>query len=586
LKEWVQPLGGGRDDAAAIQAAMARMAGGGRVMFAPGEYTVRSSVAMPSSVIPCANPGVRIFSKIPPSGSLGSPDNAVFKAVPAAYTRETTLAADTVFGTRTIVLTDASGFAAGDEIALCVSNYLAWYPVVGKAGNTLSLGRMVLHHFPSGTRVVDRVAPKDIRFYCNGMTVDGSGDAVFEFSTGVRCLVDGLRVTAETGRFDHVLVNFDVSSIYCTFRDFDLDAGSTDAASGATSGFHFECGEGCRAERGFVRRPRLQGWLLTAGYGNVVDQVHVEESQNRGGAVSTADTIIGGGKAATIANCTFVGNAGIGLDVQGSAQRVKVVACEARHNGGYGFVANVSGGTGATDCHFDNCNSSRNQGGFYVAQNCSGTTITSCIADNCALYGYTIDGCALLSAVASRECATGGVFVGATGIADVSQAVLSRTSDGPWTAFTSQGTSVTPNTHRPLSIRGARITMGGSDTKIAISGQADAVIYAESVYTIGGTYGWIAGSVGRMFLRGPDVHMSSCMAPHEGGTMSFGTVTLNGDTPVELAFPAATATDRPRARRVSVYGTPGPYTVTVAEGVGFIVTGTDGDMSILEVDGM
>jgi hypothetical protein len=507
----VSPFGGGLDDAPTLQAALDAAAYAGEVRLRAGTYTVSSVIHVPSGSILRGGPGVRIVSTLAPTVG-GSPANCVFFAVPPPPTKASALAADTVPGSSSITLVDASEFAVGDELALSVTNYVASYEILAIAGDVVSVDRVVVHHFLAGAAVTERTVPKDIRFYLDGTVVTGTGDAAIEWSGALRCLVSGLRVTSEEGSFGDVVLNFDVGSRDCTITDCDLDAG------GAAVGFAIESAERCRAERVWVRRAGLAGFFLSAGYGCELNQVHCESSIV-GGVANTAEGAIGGTRALSVVGCTFVGNSGTGLDLLNGSSRIEVVNCEARHNGGTGFAVN-SGSAPSADVHFANCNSSSNQAGFYVVAGCTGVSLLGCTADSCTNYGVVVDGEAKLSAIYSRECGLGALQIGVAGRVAALQLELGRITAGTWTAITNTSTL-----NPALVASGVRVSMAGSGTKAVFSSQAAGTLRVSELISTGGTYGWFDGGAGGTLVRGLSVDLSSTGTPYTGGTVRDATPT-------------------------------------------------------------
>lgn len=507
----VGPHGAGVDDSMTLQAVLDGAAYRYEVRLLPGVYTVSNRILVPSGTTLIGGPGVRIVSTIAPTPG-GSPEATLFYAAPPAATiLNVTLASPTVPGTRTITVSDASPFRIGDEIALTVENHTAGYVIAGITGDTITVDRPIVHSFAAGVLVIDRIAPKDIRFYCDGMVVTGTGDAIIEWSGAWRCTVQGLIVTAESGSVSDVCVNFDVGSRDCQLIDCELDGGGT-----AGSCWHFESAERCRAERVYARRAVGQAAFLSSGSGNELNQCAFEES-TVGLAVNTAvaSGTSGGTKNLSIVGCTFTANTGIGLDIRNASRYIEVVNCAARYNGGTGFAVN-SGIGPSGDVHFANCSSTHNQAGFYVVAGCRGVQCHNITADACALYGLKIDGEAVASGFVSRGCGAGAVQVGVAGRASVNHARIESNTTGSFTAFTQ--TSTDP---LALRIRDADVHLTGSGTKIAISSQAGGTTYAEglAVNTTGAsgtTYGWVASA--GTFYRGPRVEVGATTNPYTGGT--------------------------------------------------------------------
>ena len=546
------PIGSAQNDGPAIQALLERYAYYGAVYLRPGVYTVSTRIFMPNGSTLVGNPGVRIVSTMAPSVG-DSPDNAVFFAAPPAATiLDVTLAAPTEPGTKTIELTDASAFDVGDEIAIASTNYVAGYTIAGKAGDILTLDRVVVHAFAAGALVIDRIAPKDIRLCGRGMVVTGTGDAVVEWSGARRCLVEGLNVTVDEGAVSKNVVNFDVGSIDCQLLDCELDAGGE-----ALGGWHFESAERCRAERVVARRATLSGFLVTAGYGCQIVQAHCEECAT-GGVAETAEGT-NGAKGALFLGCTFVANAGTGFEIRNGGSRIAVVGCDARHNLGTGFSVNT--GTGpASRVSFEGCHSFSNGGaGFYIAASVTDVHFHGCTADECTSFGLEGEGEWTATGYSSRNCALGGVRVGAGGRASVHQSLLSSSADtslAAWAAFTQQSTDVLA-----LRIADADVRMSGPGTKSCISSQASGTTRAQCLVTTGGTYGWVA-SDGTLRI-GPEVDLTSCATRYLGGArvnaVALGVNVTGLKTSAYAAKIGECVLCNPAA---------GPFTVTLPDAVG------------------
>lgn len=559
---------GGADDAARIQVLLDEHAYERAIELQAGTYQIAETIVVPSGSVIIGGPGVRLVSTIPESGSPGSPEAAVFYAAPPVPTVTTTLTADTVPGSTTIEVTSAAGLLEGMEIAILDENHGAGYVIADVTGTTITLDRTIMQVFASADSiVVDRIAPKDIHILGNGMVITGTGDAAIELAGAWRCHVSGLRI--EDAVFAFVGVNFDVGARDCTIRDCIFLCGG-----GVLNGWHFEDAERCYAEHVYSSGATGYGMFVTSGWGNIVDGCEARLCASGGALVTRAVGTIGG-HSVTFQGCRFVDNTGPGLAIESGSEHVSVMGCHAAHNGGAGFAVNL--GTAASrDVCFSACVANANQNGFVIAAGCTGVMIGESMADLCTQYGITNAGDLIVNGFISRNCTLGGVLHG-TGELHIDGFGLSASFNGGWAALTVQ-------TGGRAHISSGLITMSGTGTKIALSHSSTSVSHVRDVRTVGGTYGWI--SSGGFLRRGPDLDFSSCGTPFfpGGGVVSFGELTLNGATPVEHAFTDTKATDRPRARRTTLAGTPAPYIVEAVAGVGIRVTGTAGDTSKIEVD--
>lgn len=565
------PAGDGYDDGYRFQSLLETIAYQKVVQLMPGEYSWQTVCNVPSGTTILGGPGVRIVSTIEETvDGYGSPEQAVFYAAPVAPTVLTTLTAPTTLGSTNINVTSSSGFNINQEVALINDNHCAMYIITNISSNTITFDREILHEFPiSGTLFVDRTAPKDIRLIGNGMTITGTGDAFIEWSSAWKCHVEGINVVPDEGYFQYVIVNFDVGSRECTFKNSFLNGGGV-----TDSCWHFESAENCRAERIRSRGATNQAIFLTSGYGCLIDSCSAEDS-NEGCILNSAQGL-NGVKAFTLINCTFTGNTGTGLDILNGSNYISVIGCDARYNNGTGMAVNDN----SSHVTFISCRSSNNGAGFYVVEDCGDVQFIGCFADNNIGFGIQGEGEFSVTNFSSHNSLAGGIRVGSGGRASVTQSNISASHDSStaaWPAFTIQSTDISA-----LRVLDTIVTMSGSGTKAVFSSQASGVTYAQNLLSVGGTYGWVASS--GFFKRGPQVNLSSCTTPYLGGQLSFGTLTLNGTTNVDHPFTVTVASDRPRSRRTSLAGTVGHFICVPVAGVGIRISGQAGDTSTVEVD--
>ncbi len=553
----------GTDDAPRLLQILTGAAYNSIVYFRPGTYHFDTVIQMPSGTHIVANKNVQIIASYVPTGT-GDPNRSVFYAIPPNSTKTTTLSSDTIIGSNTISVASASSFTIGDEIAIFETNLLASYFITNIVSNTITLDRKIVQLFSSGSTVIDRISPKDIFIEGNGMRVSGTFDAIVEFSTAFNCHISGISGVATSGSSGDVGYNLDVGSRFCSIIDCSFDGKGVFSQC-----LHFESTENCYGRQLELKGGLNSGILITAGFGNTLINTICRENVV-GFNLSTAKSNYGA-RSLTLLNCQAFGNSGIGFDIN-YGQKIFFIGCESRYNSGSGIAVN----TGSSDIVIDSCNTSNNQNGIITVSGTTNTLISNTISNNNSSYGFDLEGSALLNNVTSSECSSGGIAC-INVKSQIQNAKLSSTSGSLWFGLrTESGGSFSGNN--------IQIDMSNG-TKIAVSYTSTAYSYLSNVKSSGGTYGWLSTAGG--LRRGPNVDFSSASTPFDislGGTLSFGTLTLNGASNVDLSFPDTKSTDRPRARRTSLSGTPGHFICTPVAGVGIRISGVALDTSTVEVD--
>lgn len=562
------PAGGGVDDALRFVTLAQQVAYSKAIVFQAGTYNWATTQRIPSGTVIYGNPGATILSTLAPTGSVIS---GIFFHVPTAQTI-TTLDAVPVKGSPTVTVASIGSLIVGDYIAFNdPANHVAGYQIQAIAGNVITLDRPVMTDFAIGNAVLRRVPPQDIKIHGNGMRLQGTGDTAIELSGAWRCLVEGLRID---GTFAETVLNMDVGAYRSRVRDCEV------LCTTAKSGINLESSEFCILEGSSAIGPTA-GILITNSYAAIVSKCRASNC-SRGLQLNDGSSNTFSARNITIDGCFFDNNINFGIEMTNGSKEVYVSNTECRYNGGPGIAVNI-GDFVTNDILLTNINCSFNgTHGLYVATGSMGVKVSNITALNNGLFGILLDGDASITNAELRENNQSNGNGGGIAVMGTARLQLSNFSIVATHAFFHSSVRTTSSGLVQLSNGRLELTVGGGNKACISATSASGGVYATNLKSVGGNNGWIAS--GSSFRRGPNVDFSSTITPYSGGSVSFGTLTLNGATPVDLAFTDAKTTDRPRARRTSLAGTPGHFTCTAVNGVGIRLTGTAGDTSTVEVD--
>lgn len=473
----------------------------------------------------------------------------------------TTIATDTVRGSKTIET--AAAIAAGAEIELV--NNANWarnqcYTVVSCTGPTggeytVTLDRPLKRDFVVGDTVhLQPNRSKNVQLYGHDCTI--------EYRSGVRCLIN-------TARASNILVEG-----FTLLRD---RVGDT-----YTEGLTFDAGsDHCTARNIIAKGVSVGAWGTETA---LLDNVHAEELDDASTGLQCA---IGacGCTDVTLLNCTGHGSTNgllISLITTDAwpAEDVTVVGGSYSGNKGPGVLIS-STATGLLKFVgvkvLDNNTATAPGSGidFDVEEGC---------AANIQFEGHlrtnTYAGFRLRSCVARVS----GLFEQSAGAEAGSLFTCSKSAkvtfeDAQMTVRRGNYAIAAYEATTELTVRKTRIviastaSLGMGIVASAAKVDVDTLVVTDEGTTTYGVYVTDNGSV----RAGKNMDVSTCdnKVTIDTGTVSRGTSTLTGTTPVSIAFPGLTAQDHVLITRTSVSGTPGHITVAQTAGVGFTVVSTE-----------
>jgi hypothetical protein len=592
----LSPLGGGSDDWVRLfgsGGAAQAMSYKGEIVFLPGPWTCSSKQIVPSGTTILGSAGVKILSTLAPSGDGFSADP--FYAVATTFGASNVLASNAVIGLATLSLATIAGISAGSMITASVSaaNFAQSFIVQSISGTgpfTVNLDRPVLYPFESSSannRLASVYAanfPRDIQISGGGMTISGTGDRAIEIAGGWDCLVEDVHVVS--GGFVGFAMAFDVGSFRCGFRRCTVNGAQSVIVCMALEANEASFMEDCNViysgsisfETGFYCYSSRACTLSRCRASNCEVGAQLDWDGGTAAGFSPSENC-------RLIDSDFYRNSSHGVHVQsGSNWVIESVSCNNNFGSGI-YVENDPTNnppTVATGTKIIGCQTNGNAVDGVTIVGAVDTEITSLTANQNSGYGLNTTGNVIVTNIVSRECVTGGINVSVGGSLIMSEYDVSSDLNGFWIGITLNGTIADPQ------IADGVITMQGTGTKIGIS-HATGSSYdrISNSRTVGGTFGYVNNTAGSGMYRGALVDFSSATTPFSfsGAQPSWGTVVLNGATPVSFPFARANAGSIVNLTYMTAGGAPNHApSFTIVPGTGISVTGTAGDTSTYAVN--
>lgn len=569
LNGMVLPLASGTSTAD-IQAALDNSAGERAVRFNAGTYTITTPLVVPSNTHIIMDPNTVIYQTLTGSGGT-TVTEAAFYAGPIGVSTDEyiTLAAACTLGSQTISTNEAP--VVGDilQIRLHGSGLLAfYYEVIAVADSgpyTVTLDRPLCYPFLETADIRSVISiPTNIRIEGNGALISGTGDRYIEFAGAQDCLISGIRCNASLGHLDtqSALMSFDIGSLRCVFRDCHITHVGTNATGG---GILLESAELCRVEdcsAGDIGTIGIAMW-------DCMDSAIVNSSGwgNSYGAYTGSNGISVGCYRCTIQGGTYYKNSLIGVSLNGPSTEMRVIGASTHSNGVNGLKLAVSGSDASVanlSCENEVTavfvvGSTTMRGNDWVIKDSSTTDIFV----NGTLTGNNIK----CSGAAPKPV---DVVAGTVYFTDL---VVDATY-GTAHNVVELSTSATGYFTRPK----LTATTSGSTLIAVNSGPSKCWITDGNVLQTGMT--GIAGYNSSTTRISGDMN-HSWWAAHANAHINYGELTLDGATPVAVAYRGIRASDQVILTLKTVGGTQGPPPIcVVTANTGFSVTGTALDTSV------
>lgn len=588
------PLGSGLDDWPRLNALMVANAAKNSIVFLPGTYTCNTPGLVPSKTTLIMGPGVRIVSTM---AFTGTQANCVFLAnrVQAATSGITLTAANTV-GASTLSVVSLSYTApgpktlqAGDSIFISAAanifqaqHYIV-RSIAGVGPFTLTLDRPVLIQFAIADVCIPSSPPTSIQIYGEGATITGTGDRAVQLQGAWKCLVQDLNVDASAGAFGDMGMSFDIANRDSTFLRCSVDL----ANQAGTYGIAIESGENSRTEECVTTRCGGMGIVL---FDDWVCKVVRSRASGCGvaglGVVGSAPSTLGSNDC-DISGGQYDGNLTDGVVITGGSSRTTLDAVHADYNAAQGI--NVGGAAAglAQDTKLTKCNATKNANGVVVQSGAKGTEAKNLECnDNSTAGVQALDNIDIDGYVARRN-AVGAVYSTAGAVAYVRVDDFefeSPATGGAWTSMTFGVANLI------VAVGKGRVTLkianslmvnhAGAGSVVNLTGPIDIVNQGAVAGCIGYSNNGNPGASVRRLGRCNFDTVATPFSIDAGAYKNFGTVTLNGATPVDYNFPDVRSTDRVTLTRLTTGGTPGaPPRFTIVGGTKVTVTGIAADTS-------
>lgn len=570
----IYPIGGTSDDWPRLIALANANAYKNKIVMGYGTWLCKTAGTLVSGAnIECA-PGVTIVSSLTPNGD--GTTECVFKTAAnssgnPANSISTTLAANTILGSFTVSTTAALNvgdyFYISNDNATNVFQQFKVLKVSGSGPYTITTDVPVMYadaFLASGSHVVTFVPSEDIVLNGNNAIITGTGNRCFEFTLSRNCKIRNFKITTASGVFTNIICSFDVGAYNCEFENMNVSGGKALAGTVAQAAIALESNYGSRIINSRAADSAV-GFYVTDCRGCTIENPLAE--YNTSNLSLTVDgtgvngsrychvmggTLSAGGYGAHVFASpynTFVGTKFIGNTTNGSY-------VDNRTGSGYGVGGKVD---------FIGCLYTSNKGSTGGAGSLSDVEYTDC---NWVEDGY--------------------------GGASIYVAAGNATIDGGKTSFSidsaNTGFGIYAITTGKVKVNNFRIDLPASPTNgmdgiICQSGSANSRLELSNVTCTGGKFGLYIYSTSGTYRRGANVSFESATTPVtlNSNPASYGTVTLNGATGVDITFADAKTEDLDKfvLTRKTAGGTPGaPPLVAVTVGSKFTVTGIALDTSV------
>ena len=218
------------DDTAAIQYAVTTFAGTGiDVFFGAGIFLVSTPILFPVNA-PLHVRGTRgvsvLKSTITPSGGPGGSTQTVFYSAAQIIGVASTLAATPTLRSRS--LSSNASFAEGTIVIVQTTGNVGQQftiaaPPSGGGPFTLTTDDPVLSSFVSGNTIAAYNVPTGI--WIEGLTFSGTGDRAIELGAALNCLVTDCEAVPTYGAFTSIVMSFDIAGRRNTHDTIDINQG-------------------------------------------------------------------------------------------------------------------------------------------------------------------------------------------------------------------------------------------------------------------------------------------------------------------------------------------------------------------------
>lgn len=511
------------------------------------------------------------------------PLTAAFAMTVGAITANTTLNADVERGSYSIVLLAANvnvgdiirianGAGHGNTAGLRVSTHVA----VAVAGVNVNLDRPVPRKYFSGATVqVIASVPQNIAIDGRGMLMTAlagnPGVRFFENNGGRRIRVSGIQCNNSGGALPpDLLFSHDTGSYQCTFDEFEITGDATSLAGAA-----FESTDGCHAAR---IKTSLMGYGFVA-YDAADSSVSDSEAYrcSTAGFAAVSDTGVINASTHGCDHVTFAKTTALacvnGHSVLLGSTNTQLVATSSE-GGTNGISIGGNGGDGTVI-----------DGTTIVGGSCRRNATVNLIV------GTSTKRTKALALDFGNGAATGALIQG-----DFDGEQLSSDSGNATQLITATGGTIRISKLTAVHTAVVNVIVFNGTTRaelldsdVTCGAGANAVNTLDNLYIAGTKLAGAANGVvysGNTTRLGLNNNFDGCTTAvlASGGTLSQGTVQLNGAVAVNVAWPDLKSTDRVRLTLKTLAGVAlsGDPIVIYTPTVGFSVTGTAGDTSTYE----
>jgi len=546
-----------------------------KIKLAPGNYKAVTNGLMPPGLQLECMPGVDIECAVP-SPSTISPYRGPFVSGPILQASVVTLSVAVVVGDSQVTVASSITPVVGqtyvfvDNLGLNKNESFEILSFTGAGPYVVKLSHAFMFARPIATTNITNWAPnRGIRLIGNGARIHGVYERALSIAVAYDCLISDFVVDA-SGATEYA-ASIDQASERSMIQDIFM--------TGVNGGIY---GVGIALEYGYrntMRRCRIQGAGILAGSWGDQDQIDDVECIGAGADGGLGVLVIGHkialSKISTV-NCYS------GVEFRQAQGAVLSGGSIVNSNVGITFDGIATAKTTAVVKDIDIYNAPN---GFYRVEAYADAVFEDC---NMQLAGQTTFAGRVLDATSSVKIIRGLVAPGGAG------AYVGLISNGGTIDIqdiTYDGTAMQNNALAVLlyagSIKARKIKFiwpNLAASTLFYSGAGTVIDINEiSVSGSAPTNGVNMTDATARCWSGIRAPLNECVTPYSvTGQKNFGTVALNGATPVTLPFSLAMAGSRVTATRRTIAGTPGHFTVATSGGVGGTLTGTAGDTSTVE----
>lgn len=564
----IAPLGANADDWVRLHSAQIACSYKACIEMRAGTWLAKTVQNIPRGTCLRMQPGTSIISSIAPSVNVL---DAPFSVGPGTSTSATTFAAANTVGAKTISSTvsiPAGSLIQTNDTVSGAGLRTMRYTVASVAGGgpfTLTLDRPVLFQYANGDQIAvfdPTTVGSDIIIEGNGATVTGTGTRIGEFVATIRCRVQDLKITRDSGLATDIVWSFDVGGYENRGIRIDADGGATCADGLALESQERSTFDHCNVNSctsvGIILFDCLQcdviecnAWSCDAGLG------------------FSADGSVKGSFSCRAVGGSYNQNTTAGISVVNGCVDIELSQVTARFNG-----TNISiGDPGST---------------------VSGTIVAGARCDHGVTSGCTVSTTARRTLLRDLDASDGAVGLNLGAVADVD--IEGYTFTGATAAFPggfaivssaavrARGCKITPTTvinvvmvnAGRFDISESQISGGNGSNCFNVVAAAALLVISKSTVTVGGGGTGIT-STGRVRV-GEAVDLSGSAIPLGGAGFNLGQVQLTANAAVPVAFADLKAEDRIVLDRIIVAGGTGLYPLCVkTPGTGFTLTSVVAD---------